>query len=317
MAAKVRRWANGLFAALAALALAAALLTLASTAANARALRAAQDRLRAYDRDQDQVMANALSALDAAHGPLRIDTRPATTSDWPRLARRVMPSVVALSGLEKPKGHGENSRAWLIPGVRGTRATAMLSRLYAWFQGWPDADRQRHWRVICAGFVAGDGRQVLTAAHCVKNEEAVRARTAAGEWRTARVVGLDVSRDVAVLRIAGRPLPSLTVAPMMPRQGAAVMTAGAPAGYGFAVGTGIVARYGRDGSYLAPDEFMLVTATITGGNSGGVVVNARGEAVAMVSYGPEHYTQTIPIGRVRAVARRLEAVGSEAYQAML
>lgn len=51
---------------------------------------------------------------------------------------------------------------------------------------------------------------------------------------------------------------------------------------------------------------MLVTASIIGGNSGGVVVNTRGEAVSLVSYGYGIYTQTVPIDRAQAVAAAIE-----------
>ena len=69
---------------------------------------------------------------------------------------------------------------------------------------------------------------------------------------------------------------------------------------------GIVAWHGRDASMLYPDDFMLVTASVIGGNSGGVVVNTRGEAVSLVSYGYAIYTQTVPIDRALAVADVLE-----------
>ncbi|WP_338123202.1 trypsin-like peptidase domain-containing protein [Burkholderia vietnamiensis] len=101
-------------------------------------------------------------------------------------------------------------------------------------------------------------------------------------------------------------MPPIPVAGVMPRQGQDVMAIGSPGGYGFAVGVGIVAWYGRDAAMLSPDDFMLVTASIIGGNSGGVVVNTRGEAVSLVSYGYGIYTQTVPIDRAQAVAAEIE-----------
>jgi serine protease Do len=147
---------------------------------------------------------------------------------------------------------------------------------------------------------------VLTVAHCDEGQEALRVRTAAGEWREARVIGADISRDVALVEIEGDPLPPIPLASVAPRQGQDVMAIGSPGGYGFAVGVGIVAWYGRDSAMLSPDDFMLVTASIIGGNSGGVVVNTRGEAVSLVSYGYGIYTQTVPIDRALAVAGDLE-----------
>ena len=223
-----------------------------------------------------------------------------------------MPSVVALAGIDKPYGTGQNNHAWRIPGVQQNAATAALTHVRAWHRDWPKEDAKRRQRIICGG-VAVEGNKVLTVAHCVEGQEALRVRTAAGEWREARVIGADISRDVALIEIEGDPLPPIPVAGVMPRQGQDVMAIGSPGGYGFAVGVGIVAWYGRDAAMLSPDDFMLVTASIIGGNSGGVVVNTRGEAVSLVSYGYGIYTQTVPIDRAQTVAaeieRRAELIG--------
>ncbi|MFW9453851.1 S1C family serine protease, partial [Xanthomonas euvesicatoria] len=229
-----------------------------------------------------------------------------------KLAERAMPSVVALAGIDKPYGTGQNNHAWRIPGVQQNAATAALTHVRAWHRDWPKEDAKRRQRIICGG-VAVEGNKVLTVAHCVEGQEALRVRTAGGEWREARVIGADISRDVALIEIEGDPLPPIPVAGVMPRQGQDVMAIGSPGGYGFAVGVGIVAWYGRDAAMLSPDDFMLVTASIIGGNSGGVVVNTRGEAVSLVSYGYGIYTQTVPIDRAQTVAaeieRRAELIG--------
>ena len=47
---------------------------------------------------------------------------------------------------------------------------------------------------------------------------------------------------------------------------------------------------------------MQIAGPIIGGNSGGLVFNARGEAVGMVSHGKETFNQAVPIGRVLDVA---------------
>lgn len=281
----------------------------ATTAANINALRAAQKRLEKYQVRMTAEMENALSAASVRGSALPLDNRPVVRPDWPALVHKVMPSVVALSAIDKPKGLAEHNRAWSIPGVQQNLATQLMTRYQAWQEDWGKADAKLHWQVICGGVATGDGRQILTVAHCVKDERAVRVRTAGGQWRDAQVVGADIPHDVAVLDISGPPLKPIPIAPVLPRQGQDVMAVGSPAGYGFAVSTGIVSWYGRDGSMLSPAPFMQVTAPIIGGNSGGVVVNARGEAVSLVSYGflGGGFTQTIPIDRVVKVARELES----------
>jgi len=282
-------------------ALAVAGYTVATTAANAHALRDQVERIEDYQQEQTAITENAISAASVRRGTLPPDTRPYIAPDWPGLAERVMPSVVALAGIEKPYGLAENNHAWRIPGVQQNAATALLTRVRAWHRDWAKMDAERRQRIICGGVAVG-GNKVLTVAHCVEGQEGLRVRTAGGEWREARVIGADISRDVALVEIEGNSLPPIPVAGLMPRQGQDVMAIGSPGGYGFAVGVGIVAWYGRDSSMLSPDEFMLVTASIIGGNSGGVVVNTRGEAVSLVSYGYDLYTQTVPINRALAVA---------------
>ncbi|WP_036422789.1 S1 family peptidase, partial [Morganella morganii] len=209
-----------------------------------------------------------------------------------------------LSAIEQPYGFAENSPAWLIPGVQQNAATAALTHYRAWQKGWAKQDAKRQHQTICGGFVI-EGNRVLTAAHCVDRQEALRIRTAGGEWRAAHVVGADVTQDVALLEFEGDPLPPIKVANTLPRPGQDVMAIGSPSGYGFAVGVGIVAWHGLDAKMLSPNDFMLVTASVVGGNSGGVVVNTHGEAVSLVSYGSGSYTQTVPIDRALTVAGQL------------
>lgn len=277
---------------------------LGTTAANARALDSTEERIQDYRREQRILSDNSISGQSVQRGTLPPDTRPYLAPDWPTLAENTMPSVIALSAIEQPYGFAENSQAWLIPGVQQNAATAALTHYRAWQKGWAKQDAKRQHQTICGGFVI-EGNRVLTAAHCVDRQEALRIRTAGGEWRAAHVVGADVTQDVALLEFEGDPLPPIKVANTLPRPGQDVMAIGSPSGYGFAVGVGIVAWHGLDAKMLSPNDFMLVTASVVGGNSGGVVVNTHGEAVSLVSYGSGSYTQTVPIDRALTVAGQL------------
>ena len=210
--------------------------------------------------------------------------------------------MVNISVIQRPKGQGENNRVWLVPGVQTNLATALLNRYRAWRHGWAVDDQAREWATFGAGFISGDGNMVLTAAHVVNGAESVRVKMPSGEWRAARIMGYDYAQDVSVLLISGEPGRPMPIAPAMPRQGQAIATIGAPTGWGFSLSTGIVSRYGEEGGLFKSAMFMQIDAPITGGSSGGVVFNAKGEAVGMVSYGNRRFTQAVPIGRVLAVA---------------
>lgn len=304
----VKSWRRTTLAAyvLSGMALAAASYTLATTQANVNAIAAQQQRLSDGEWNDYQAADAGTSARSAAGGAERLDPRPYPLAvNWATVAAQVMPSVVMVSVIEQAKGDGSDNRAWLLPGVQTNLATKLLNRYRAWRQGWAEADQAREWVTMGAGFIVGDGNTVLTAGHLLSGAGEVRIKPASGSWRAARVIGLDLSHDVAVLLVAGEPGQSIQIAPAMPHQGQAVATIGAPEGWGFSLSSGIVSRYGASSSMFRLADMMQLDVPIAGGSSGGVVFNAMGEAVGMVSFGKARFHQAMPIGRVLAVADAL------------
>lgn len=278
---------------------------LATTQANVNAIAVAQQRLSDDEWSKHQAAATADSARSAAGDGLKLDARPYPAAvDWSAVADKVMPSVVMVSVIERAKGDGSANRAWLIPGVQTNLATELLNFYRAWRHGWAKADQEREWITSGAGFIVGDGRTVLTAAHVLAGIEGVRVKLASGEWRSARVELIDQVRDVAALLIDGELGQPVRVAPALPRQGQAIAAIGSPNGLDFSMSAGIVSRHGQVGGVIGTASMLQIDAPITGGNSGGVVVNGRGEAVGLVSYGSGPFTQAVPIGRAVAVLRR-------------
>lgn len=251
---------------------------LATTQANVNAVAAAQQRL-SDSQWRDHLTNDDQASADRAAGELLpLDSRPYSPAiDWAAVAVRVAPSVVMVSTLENARGDGRSNRAWLIPGVQTNQATAWLTRYRAWKAEWAKLDQEREWVTMGAGFLIGDGHQVATAGHVLSGTEAVRVKLASGEWRPARVVGVDPSQDVALLRIEGEPGQPVTVAPAMPHQGHAVATIGAPQGWGFSLSAGLVSRYGTAAGMFQDWPMLQIAAPIIGGNSGGLVFNARGK----------------------------------------
>lgn len=138
--------------------------------------------------------------------------------------------------------------------------------------------------------------------HVISGAGGVRINLANGDWRSAEVVAVDLAQDVAVLRIEGAPGQPVAIAPAMPRQGHAVATIGAPQGWGFSLSAGVVSRYGTAPGMFATLPMLQIAVPVSSGNSGGVVINAKGEAVGLVSFGQPEFNQAVPIGRVLDVA---------------
>ena len=204
----VESWRRAALAAyvLAGAALASGGYALATTQANVNAIAAAQQRLSDDGWSQHQAQATADSARSAAGEGVALDARPyPAAADWAAVVGQVMPSVVMVAVIERAKGDGSRNRAWLVPGVQTNLATELLTRYRAWQHEWAKADQEREWVTLGAGFLVGDGRTALTAAHVLAGIEGVRVKLASGEWRSARVARIDQVRDVAALLIDGEP----------------------------------------------------------------------------------------------------------------
>lgn len=93
---------------------------------------------------------------------------------------------------------------------------------------------------IGTGFVAGDGLSVLTCAHVIqklldaKTDEVIGILTGQGEaaqFRPAKVLSIDTEHDLALLRLAGTPLPALALGDAASvREGQAMAFTGFPLG---------------------------------------------------------------------------------------
>ncbi len=133
--------------------------------------------------------------------------------------------------------------------------------------------------------VSGDG-YVLTNHHVVDGAEEITVELTDGRSFIAKVVGTDAPSDLAVLRIEGRGFPVLPLGNSdQVRVGDIVLAVGNPMGVGQTVTLGIISAKGRatglgDGSF---EDFLQTDAPINHGNSGGALVNTRGELVGINS----------------------------------
>ena len=152
-----------------------------------------------------------------------------------------------------------------------------------------------------AGWTADDQLYVVTAAHVVSEVgQQVLLERNTGSWR-AEVVGRDRGRDLAVLRVEGKPVGAkpLWQKPQAnkPRVGDALLLVGSPYGLGGTVTSGVVSR-------VRPKEIQT-DAAANPGNSGGPAVDRRGRVVGvLVAGGGENLNFAVPIARLCSSLRR-------------
>ena len=128
---------------------------------------------------------------------------------------------------------------------------------------------------------------VLTNAHVVEGASVVRVSLANGRGFAAQVLGLDPDSDLAVLRIDAVGLHELDLGSAEPvAVGDEVYAVGSPFGLKGSVTKGIVSAVGRrivaDGGAYYP-AMLQTDAVIRPGNSGGPLVNKRGEVVGITT----------------------------------
>jgi Do/DeqQ family serine protease len=128
--------------------------------------------------------------------------------------------------------------------------------------------------------MSSDG-YILTNHHVVDNADGIRVELTDGRRFDAKVVGSDAPSDLALLKIDVRSLPVLALGDSERVEvGDVVLAVGNPLGLGQTVTMGIVSAKGRH-TGEGFEEFLQTDAPINQGNSGGALVNLKGELVGI------------------------------------
>lgn len=123
---------------------------------------------------------------------------------------------------------------------------------------------------------------ILTNQHVVEGSEALRAVLEDGRILDAELLGADEATDTAVLRIAAEGLAQIPAGDSDTVQvGDVVFAIGYPFGLAQTVTMGIVSGLGRSNGADAIEDFIQTDAPINFGNSGGPLINSRGELIGV------------------------------------
>jgi serine protease DegS len=177
--------------------------------------------------------------------------------------------------------------------------------------------RQRVQQSLGSGVIVDTEGRIVTNHHVVADAAAIQVQLSDGRVGEAEVVGRDPDTDLALLRIKLTDLPVIKLGRSDALQvGDVVLAIGNPIGLSQTVTQGIVSATGRDQLGLATFEnFIQTDAPINVGNSGGALVNTRGEligintAIIAKNLGVEGIGFAIPVNLVRGVVKEITENG--------
>ncbi len=151
-------------------------------------------------------------------------------------------------------------------------------------------DRQKKGRIEsqptvgqASGFIVSPDGEILTNGHVVKDMSEIKVVLNDGKEYEAKVVGIDPSTDIALLKINAKNLPFLKLGNSDDLQvGQQVVAIGNPLGLQASLTAGVVSAKGRNDLDLSTiQDYIQTDAAINRGNSGGPLLDTEGKVIGM------------------------------------
>jgi 2-alkenal reductase len=176
-----------------------------------------------------------------------------------------------------------------------------------------------------SGAIISTDGYIVTNNHVIEGASRLRVLYADGTIHDATLIGTDPLNDIAVIQVTD-PVPTIMVLGDSDalRQGEPVVAIGSPLGsYRNTVTVGVVSALNRNVGNDAPEGLIQTDAAINNGNSGGPLLNARGEIIGintLVVRGSSSSMDTaqglgfaVPSTIVRKIAEQIVAYGEVRY----
>jgi serine protease Do/serine protease DegQ len=173
--------------------------------------------------------------------------------------------------------------------VRGTHEVEQrVPDAFKFFFGNPRQNqgqqKERQFRGLGSGVILdADKGYIVTNSHVINDADEIQITLKDGRQLEAKKIGGDEASDIALLQIVADDLVAVKMADSdRLRVGDFAVAIGSPFGLGQTVTSGIVSALGRSGLNIENyEDFIQTDAAINSGNSGGALINLRGELIGI------------------------------------
>ena len=226
------------------------------------------------------------------------------------VAEKLNPTVVSILNTSFVKGRS-----------RGEGDTPFGEDFYNWFFGpqrpSPRRPQEEEQRIQAGGsgvLISPDG-EILTNYHVIEGqkggESSIEVKLSSGRTFKAKVLGRDKELDIALIKIDAKRLPfaKLGNSEAM-RVGEWVVAIGNPLGLDHTVTQGIISAKGRQISGPGLESFLQTDAAINRGNSGGPLLNLRGEVIGIntaIRPDGQNIGFAVPVDKISLVLKDLRS----------
>jgi serine protease Do len=259
------------------------------------------------------VVTGSIAPAAATSGPTIVEARPvrddrpmvpgiAGVVNFADVAERLNPAVVNIDASSRSRRRGPSSEG----------RTPQRPDVEDPFEFRRRGDTPR--RGAGTGFIIDERGYILTNHHVIENAERITVKLTDGRSLRAQVIGSDPDTDIALIKVEGSgKFPHATLGNSDDlRVGEWVCAIGNPLAYEHTVTVGVVSFIGRKLFDASLDNYIQTDAAINFGNSGGPLINGRGDVIGInsaISRQASSIGFAVPINQAKLILPQLMEKG--------
>lgn len=207
------------------------------------------------------------------------------TVSFTQVAKEAIPAVVSIRVQEKRrqtiKGNVSRGNLWGSELEDDESSTQDFWQRFFGIPGGKESDEPSIGQA--SGFLVSADGHIITNSHVVQNTAEIIVTLNDGNEFVGKVIGLDTNTDIALIKIEGKDLPYLKFGNSDNIEVAQwIMAIGTPFGLQATVTVGVVSAKKRNNLDLARiEDFIQTDTAINRGNSGGPLLDLKGEVIGV------------------------------------